>query len=98
MPRKAGGRPFTKGKPGGPGRPRGVPNKVTMALKEMILQALSNVGGIAYLERQARKQPGHFLSLVGRILPLQVKEGGDEPQVPLPVVHQHFTGEKSQNP
>lgn len=83
----------------GGGRPKGSPNKFTGALKDMILQALSNVGGAAYLEQQARKNPGHFLSLVGRVLPLQVKDGGAEPQVPRPVTHQHVTvaAEQSQN-
>ena len=73
----------------GKGRKAGVPNKVTGALKDMILQALSNVGGAAYLEGQARKNPNAFLALVGRVLPLQVKDGGADPQVPAPVIHEH---------
>lgn len=32
-----------KGKPG-PGRPKGVPNKATTAIKEMVVQALNNSG------------------------------------------------------
>lgn len=87
MARKGGSKP---GERRG-GRQRGTPNKVTGALKDMILQALSNVGGVTYLEKQAKKQPGHFLSLVGRVLPLQVKDGGADPQVPAPVIHQHVT-------
>lgn len=74
----------------GKGRRKGTPNKVTGALKDMILQALSNAGGVAYLERQAVKQPTAFLALVGRVLPLQVKDGGAEPQVPAPVIHEHI--------
>jgi hypothetical protein len=62
------------------GRPAGVPNKVTGELKSMILQALANKGGVTYLEAQADLNPNAFLSLVGRVLPLQV--GGD-PDNPL---------------
>jgi hypothetical protein len=44
----------------------------------MIEQALTNAGGVEYLERQAIANPAAFLSLVGKILPLQVtgKDGG----------------------
>lgn len=56
----------------GKGRPKGSPNKTTAALKDMILQALGNKGGIKYLERQADENPTAFLTLVGKVLPLQV--------------------------
>ena len=72
----------------GGGRPKGVPNKTTALLKDMILQALSEAGGVEYLTEQARKQPTAFLQLVGRVLPLQIKEGGADPTVPRPVIHQ----------
>lgn len=58
--------------PPGPGRPKGLPNKTTTLLKEMILQALDGAGGVAYLQRQADENPGPFLTLVGKVLPLQV--------------------------
>ncbi len=38
----------------------------------MILQALSGAGGVAYLQAQAEKSPGAFLTLVGKVLPMQV--------------------------
>ncbi len=61
----------------GKGRPKGVPNKQTAAIKDMILQALDKAGGVDYLVTQSRDNPGPFLSLVGKVLPLQISgEGG----------------------
>jgi hypothetical protein len=64
-----------KGKPG-PGRPKGVANKNTTLLKDAILLAAANAGGpdgmVGYLTRQAMDNPGPFLALVGKVLPLQV--------------------------
>lgn len=62
----------------GRGRVRGTPNKTTRLLKDMILKALDGAGGVSYLQRQADENPGPFLSLVGKVLPLQItgEEGG----------------------
>jgi hypothetical protein len=66
-----------KGTPKTGGRKKGTPNKDTGDLRAMILEALTNKGGVAYLEKQADENPKAFLSLVGRVLPLQVTgEGG----------------------
>jgi hypothetical protein len=68
-----------KGKPG-PGRPKGLPNKTTQLLKDAILKAATDAGDgdmAVYLEKQARDNPGPFLSLLGKVLPMQVTgEGG----------------------
>lgn len=65
------------GKPG-PGRPPGSQNKVTKAVKEMVIQALDEAGGVQYLVTQSRDNPTAFLTLVGKVLPLQVsgEDGG----------------------
>lgn len=74
----------------GMGRKRGVPNKFTRALKDLILGALAEVGGQAYLVEQARANPATFLTLVGKVLPLQVKAAGDDPTLPpTRIVHEH---------
>ena len=54
------------------GSRKGKPNKVTAAVKDMILGALSDAGGQAYLARQAEANPAAFMTLVGKVLPLDV--------------------------
>lgn len=65
----------------GPGRPKGLENKMPRELKLMILQALDKAGGVAYLVQCARneKTAGAFLTLVGKVLPLQVTGPGGGP-------------------
>ena len=61
---------FTKGNPG---KPKGAVNKTTKALREMILLALSEAGGVDYLVKQAKqKNPAAFMALLGKVLPMQV--------------------------
>lgn len=63
---------FSKGGNGGPGRPAGRLNKVNADIKAMIVEALSEVGGVAYLKAQAAENPTAFLGLVGKVLPKEV--------------------------
>lgn len=64
---------FEKGHKLAKGRPKGVPNKVTADLKQMVLGALDKAGGEKYLLRQALDNPNAFLSLVGKCFPKEVK-------------------------
>jgi hypothetical protein len=57
----------------GQGRPKGVPNKQTKALKDLILGALKDAGGQKYLADQANSNPSAFLSLLGRVVPQELK-------------------------
>lgn len=74
------GRP--KGQPKTGGRKKGTPNKTTALLKEVILKAAEDAGGkdglIGYLKTQAIKQPGPFMALLGKVLPLQIANDGDK--------------------
>lgn len=65
----------------GAGRPKGSPNKTTALLKDAILQAANKAGGkeklVGYLRKQADENPGPFLALLGKVLPMQLTgEGG----------------------
>ena len=62
----------------GKGRKKGVPNKTTGLLKDMILQALDKAGGIDYLLRQSDANPVAFLALVGKVLPMQIHGAGQD--------------------
>lgn len=76
---------YPKGAPKVGGRQKGTPNKVTGTIREMIVTALNEAheeGGVAYLKKQARDNPTAFLSLVGKVLPMQL---GSDPENPLKV-------------
>ncbi len=67
----------------GKGRKKGVPNKNTTLLKDAILMAAENAGNslgkngmISYLEVQAKENPGGFMNLMGKVLPMQVNGSG----------------------
>jgi hypothetical protein len=67
----------------GKGRKPGVPNKTTALLKDAILKAADGAGGkeglTGYLKEQAIKNPGPFMSLLGKVLPMQVSGDPDNP-------------------
>lgn len=63
----------------GKGRPKGVPNKSTVKVKEAVLAALEQAGGVDYLAKQANANPAAFLSLIGKVIPLQIAGDQDSP-------------------
>lgn len=72
----------------GKGRPKGSPNKTTALLKDAILKAAELAGNrvgkdglVSYLEAQAIENPGPFMALLGKVLPMQVtgEDGGPVP-------------------
>jgi len=67
--------PLKKGRKKTGGRQKGVPNKSTTEIRElrtMIREALDRSGGIDYLTIQARDNPKAFLTLLSKILPMEV--------------------------
>lgn len=74
----------------GKGRVKGTPNKTTALLKDAILKAAeaagegTDAGGmVGYLTTQARTNPGPFMALLGKVLPMQI--AGD-PENPLQTI------------
>ncbi len=66
------------GKRPGAGRPKGSLDKGSRLIREMVAEALDRAGGIEYLARTAETHPGPFLSLLGKVMPVQItgEDGG----------------------
>ena len=78
------------------GRAKGTPNKTTALLKDAILQAAKAAGGgedglVKYLTLQAMENPGPFMSLLGKVMPMQVEGTGKDGAIS--VVIQRFGDE-----
>lgn len=67
-------------------------NKATKALKDMILEALGNSGGAEYLQARANdpRTASAFLSLVGKVLPLQVQGAGQNGELLISVIERRI--------
>jgi hypothetical protein len=65
------------------GRQKGRANAINRDIKEMVIAALSEAGGVDYLVQCAHKQPVAFLGLVGRVLPLTIAGKGEDGAIPI---------------
>lgn len=66
------------------GRKKGTPNKITALLKDDILTAAENAhpeGRIGYLTQQAQDNPTAFMTLLGKVLPMQVEGTGEDGEI-----------------
>lgn len=64
---------FTKENPTpGPGRPKGSKNRLSLAVRDMVEEALEGVGGVEYLKTQAIANPNAFLSLIAKLMPTEL--------------------------
>lgn len=74
---------FLKGQKGGPGRPKGIPNKTTIVAKEAIALAAEKLGGTKRLVEWAKSDPRNETVFWGtiypKLLPLQVAGDPDNP-------------------
>jgi hypothetical protein len=75
----------------GPGRPKGVPNKTTQAVKDAIAQAADELGGVTRLVDWAKEDPANerafWTTIYPKLLPLQMDakvEGAMTVNWPLP--------------
>jgi Family of unknown function (DUF5681) len=97
---KSGKKLFKPGQSGNPlGKPRGTLNKTTTLLKDAILEAASLAGGsndreglINYLKQASVEAPGPFLSLLGKVLPLQVAGDSEDSQVVFNIIYEAERG------
>lgn len=81
--------------PPGPGRPKGIPNKVTKAAKDAIALAAEELGGVDRLVAWVQEDPANervfWGSIYPKLLPLQVTgEGGGA----IKVMVKDYTGRK----
>ena len=73
----------------GPGRPKGLENKTTKLLKDVLIIAAEAVGsdgdgkdGLSgYCEDLARNEKKAFAALMGRLLPLQIQGPGEDGKI-----------------
>lgn len=92
------------------GRTSGTPNKTTALLKDAILQAAeasgdtyaangqSKLKGLAaYLEVQSAANPGPYMSLLGKVLPMQLTGGDGGPVKFLTVYESTKEGENDES-
>jgi len=63
----------------GPGRPRGLPNKITVAFKTAVLRAFEGIGGDRAFQRWARKHPTEFYKIAARLIPTEVVGDPERP-------------------
>lgn len=65
----------------GPGRPKGVPNKITQSAKDAIAQAAAELGGAARLVEWVKEDTGNervfWGTIYPKLLPLQVNGAGE---------------------
>jgi hypothetical protein len=78
---------FVKGGVPGPGRPKGSVPKAVKTIRDAVLEAFDQVGGVAYLAKLAagtQSDRAAFVGLVSKVLPTQVNatvEGGVQVQL-----------------
>lgn len=78
----------------GPGRPKGKPNKSTALLKDAILKAATDAGNgdmARYLQTQAKDNPGPFMALLGKVLPLQIAGQGADGALVVEIVKRTYS-------
>jgi len=63
----------------GPGRPKGVPNKISGTAKENFVCVFNRLGGTAEMARWANENQTEFYKLYAKLLPLQVGNAEDSP-------------------
>lgn len=58
------------------GRPKGIPNKLTREVKDVIAKCFSDIGGAAEFAKWARNNRTEFYKLYSKMLPIQLQGSG----------------------
>jgi len=70
------------------GRVAGTPNKATKAVKDAVIEAFELAGGVGYLVQVAKDDPKTFLSIVAKVIPLQVEGAGANGEIVFKTVYE----------
>lgn len=62
----------------GAGRPKGALDKGNALIRDMICDAVTEVGGVQYFAGLALSHPAAFASLVGKVMPVQIEGTGKD--------------------
>ena len=54
------------------GRAKGVPNRITTQVRDMVMEAIDNAGGVEYFDWAAKNEPKAFLALAGKCIPQMI--------------------------
>lgn len=74
----------------GKGRPKGVPNKTTAAIKDAFRQAFDELGGVSALVTWGRANTTDFYKLAARLIPHEiVGPGADGEHLVKTIQHVH---------
>jgi hypothetical protein len=63
----------------GAGRPKGSLDKGNALIRDMVAQALDELGGAAYFVEVGRSHPAALMALIGKTMPIQVEGAGGGP-------------------
>lgn len=63
----------------GPGRPKGMQNKLTVSIREAIENAFTELGGMSYLVHVGRTDPRTFCALLSKLLPTKLANADGSP-------------------
>lgn len=80
--------PFTKDNPKpGPGRPKGISNKLTMNAKQAFQFAFDKIGGGEALGEWANRNKTDFYKIYGRLIPTDVTVDPEANTIKVEIVH-----------
>jgi hypothetical protein len=63
----------------GPGRPKGMQNKLTVSVREAIEKAFDKLGGTDYLVHVGQTDPRTFCALLAKLLPTKIANADGSP-------------------